>query len=313
MKTRFKKTLIASAAAAAFGLSGAAGAVEFLFDADAGGTDFGYVNSPLDPSAGDYRPVNLFGLRAKSNYDVVIDTGVAGGVDTIDAGDTFTESILFNLERTVDSGGNTVWTYNIKPSGGGFSVTSSFVYFDVQLSGVISSYSGGADGPTSLACLGLGTCSVVDDVFDFDFTGGTIDIYYDDDATPGGDMLLASLTVTGGGADNFSFDNPTATADIGVIAEFDWVLDGVFSYLGGTDFADALAAGTVITALADASVNLEGVGGAPGLGTGGGDLIILTVSDNGTTARIPEPVSAALVGLGLLGIGGLARRRRRAS
>lgn len=313
MKTRFKKTLIGAAAATALGLSGAAGAVEFLFDADAAGTDFGYDPSIIDPMAGDYRPVKLFGLRAKSNYDIVIDTGVAGGTDTIDAGDTFTESILFNLERTVDSDGNTVWTYNIKPSGGGFSATSSFVYFDVQLDGIITAYDGGPDGPTSLGCLLGGTCTVADDIFSLAFTGGTIDIYYDDDATPGGDMLLASLSVTGGGADSFSFDNSTATADLGLIAEFDWVLAGVFSYLGGTDFADALAGGAVITALADASVNLEGVSGAPGLGTGGGDLIILTVSDNGTTARIPEPVSAALVGLGLLGIGGLARRRRRAA
>ena len=314
MQTRIRQTILSAAAAAALGLAGTAGAVEVLFDADAGGPEFGVPGM-------DYKPVEFFKLDSVSNYNVNVDLGADG---VLGVGDVFTESITYRLTQTADKDGNLVWTYNFKPGGGG-TPTGTFVFFEVELRGVISSYDPGSDAPTSLACLGLGTCTVNDDIFGLSFDsslgavhglpiGGSVKIWYDGNADLVGDMLIAELNVLDGGADNFSFDNPTATSDIGVLLSFLSAQPGAFKYAStGTDFADLLGMGEIILAVADSSVNLEGVGGVPAGAGDGDDLLVLTVSDNGGTARVvPEPVSAALVGLGLLGIGGLAQRRRQA-
>ncbi len=311
MQTRIRQTILSAAAAAALGLAGTAGAVEVLFDADAGGADFG------DPAL-DYKPVEFFKLDSAANYNVNVDLGADG---VLGVGDVFTEIITYRLTQTADKDGNLVWTYNVKPSGGATG-TGTYAFFQVELRGMISSYNPGGDAPTSLACLAAGTCTVADDVFGLTFNsglgvvhglpiGGLVEIWYDDNADLVGDLLVAELGVVDGGADSFSFDNPTATSDIGVVLSFLSAEPGAFKYAStGADFADLLALGKIILSVADSSVNLEGVGGTPGGASDGDDLLVLTVSDNGGTARvIPEPVSAALVGLGLLGIGGLARRR----
>lgn len=258
----------------------------------------------FDPDAsGDPQLVDVFQWDTIGAYVITTDLGAD---NTLNDGDTFTETFRMGLLTTEQPAGSATVGYSL----GGLP-QQSFVYFDISLQGFINNYSDGGDGPTT----GADPSGIGNDIFDIVFTGGTFNIFYDPDQSSGSanvanDVNIASLLFAAGGADNFSFQNATATADLGLTLLFDTIAAGVWFDSDLVTDLQAAVDKDLVLALGDSSVDLEGVS------SNGTDLLFLTVSDNGTTMRVavvPGPAPLALLGVGLLAGVWTSRRKAKLS
>jgi len=265
------------------------------FDLDGAGTLFGPNGMP-----GNTTPIADFQGAAVSAYTINVSLGAD---KTLGNGDTFSEAFTLNLNNARNAAHTNIESY--------VSGLSSKFYIDVALTGTISNYNSGADAATGVNAAGDVVNTLGDDIFTIAFTGTSMTAYYDPDAVHGNadDVNIATLAVIGGGADAFSFENPTATSDLGVTMLFTSMKPGVWFE---SDFATDLSTFVplhVVLGLADSSVNLL----PPVTGSNPPPALHVQVADNGTTAQIsvvPEPSTIMLLGFGLIGMAGVASRRR---
>lgn len=300
MLTRsFKKYLLAGAGSLMLGLGALpANATTVGFDLDGAGATF---SKEL---------VDVFQFDATQPYTISVNLG---GDNQLGNGDTFSESFRLRLLTTEYPSGTLESSYLASAP------TGSYSYIDVALSGSISGYSGGIVTASDFSQLGAA-------IFDINFGSGSANWYYDSahnqaltpGSVDGSDSLIASLNLLSGGADNFSFENSSATSKLGVTMQFASGAPDVFfgcppapadASACTNDLINEIALGFVF-AIGDSSVNLEGLAGDTASDP---DQLLITVSDNGTTVRItqvPEPISLVLFGGGLIGLAGAVRRRK---
>ncbi len=142
------------------------------------------------------------------------------------------------------------------------------------------------------------------------YTGGYLDIYFNDLINDANDRKVVGLTLTGSDVQltnlNLFFDITFAEDD------FLWIDDGTGTFI---DAHDGTVSGDFSTAVLDTNVD-------PAIptpdqlllltdGNGDDNVIRQTHLDGSITAAIPEPGTVAMMGLGLLGLGASVARRRR--
>jgi hypothetical protein len=261
----------------------------------------------------------LFADTTTVQYDTISDGVLTVGDEFEDSGDAvFTALLQSNLtpspsELASDTEGLT-----------GFGVAGSAITAHwTNLTGEIESIN--INGVTDATIVQTYSGGTIDFYFQdfgdvaYDFGGGAgiagtgLDGLYvgtaDNSGFTAGQQVLSLSLVSGTGSSTF---NPTVTEYI--TGSFDinfdvtFALDGFWNFFGGTDFAELLATNLLIRSNIDA--NTDNV--VQRAGTNGVLFEVDSDHDGSITFERPVPVpgTIALVGLGLLGLGGLTRRRK---
>ena len=137
------------------------------------------------------------------------------------------------------------------------------------------------------------------------YTGGTIDIFFNDIFDDTNDRLVLTLTLTGS---NINLANLDLFFDITFAeAGFLWIDNGSGTFV---DAASGIGSGNFARVALDTNVNPP-IPTADELLLVGNNAIRQSTLDGSMTASIPEPASLTMLGLGLLGLAAAGRRQRK--
>jgi hypothetical protein len=241
--------------------------------------------------------------QVTSNYDVTTQLGTDG---VLNDGDQFTENFTLGITFG-DLNGSHAVQYGYNSNG----FLPSVYAVATGITGEITQFVGNGTDTTA-----ANPDNILNDTFKIALTGGSISLYYDssDDGVLNG-TALGTFNVTGGLSTDYTpGGNQTLTATVGLDLKSSSLTPGVWFVpdANGTDVTTLNV--PILLGLADSSNNLVAFsssdGGTPNDPTD--DSLTVTVQDNGTTAQfsaVPEPTTLVLLGLGLIGMAALGRKK----
>ncbi|NOR81099.1 MAG: PEP-CTERM sorting domain-containing protein [Methyloprofundus sp.] len=248
------------------------------------------LNSPVSAVTDEYK-VTLESALGFSDNDL------SGGIS---AGDTFVDYIFFNIDNLFAGGSNTF--------------DNDYQTANTQLSGTIS-----AAGLQVDALNYLITSADIEFYFDGPTSGGTVTTFTDLSTFTDGVLVQTGSGSGAGvngalipnGASDINFELTDILSTLGAFSEFELFLNPNLSltnivFQTGSDNAvcqDSLPIG--VPCFADETDLFAAFGDAPG----NHDFTFHVRSDGSAIKATPEPSTVILLGMGLLGLGQLSRRR----
>lgn len=308
-----KRTLLALAATGLLAISGAAnsGTISFTFQPCGNNSCAIGGVSKLD-----WQPGNVLAV------------GGSGGGSILPPGTTITDYFQANLASAIGTTNNTLYA-----NGGG----SSYFTVVAGFKEVVSPFSGGSTNVFNLAGgnpnffqVFANTTGPASDLAGTGFTSSTLilsgsitSVFSSVTATsvafgPGGPTIVA-----GGNLDNFGANNYAGVTTINTIGGAD--IKAKISFVDANYFPDLMIGTSITTALTSSNLGTPFNQTDPSAQFWNGSSLIPPnigaingisgpdfqfQADSSTAFEIPEPGSIALVGVALLGVAGLARRRR---
>ncbi|MEO6563929.1 MAG: PEP-CTERM sorting domain-containing protein [Nitrosospira sp.] len=254
----------------------------------------------LNPTGGFISLDKLNTISSPQYFSAATNLAIAGGVNTLDVGDTFSQHL--SLLTNSSSLGGGIQNFAL---GGDYR-------FDVLLNGAVTNTIG---APITLNPDNTVT-SPAGSIFDVAFTSGTISLFDNVTSTHITDLLFQSGAISGIQlvAGSFIGDVTINTllggANCTPGACDPYILNGS----GGTLAGVGLELFTITTGSARVT---DGTGGSPA-SFAGSDFathsLVVNFQDNGQSTtfnnRVPEPASLALIGIGLLGFAATRRGKK---